>query len=124
MFLNKTILRAVSILLIHSFLASGTGFAVSDTGDFSLAPPLATKPPCQIIYDRNSKSWDVVTGEATAGRSYPSFRNSWAIIDISFMIGQMLKLTRKHKIEQPLEILRMLIRRHIKARGGEQEILL
>ena len=48
MYLNKSALRIVSIILIHAFLVSGMSFAM-DASDFALAPPLATKSQCEII---------------------------------------------------------------------------
>ncbi|MFH1189802.1 MAG: ATP-binding protein [Candidatus Omnitrophota bacterium] len=53
-----------------------------------------------------------------------SFRNRWAFVDISFLIGQMLVLTREHKLQNPKNILIPLIKKHIRNRNGESEILL
>ena len=62
MHLSKPVLRIISVILTHAFLVSGVSFAM-DASDFALAPPLATKPPCQIIYDDKSGKCDVITND-------------------------------------------------------------
>jgi radical SAM superfamily enzyme YgiQ (UPF0313 family) len=105
--------------------------------DFALAPPLATKPPCQIV-QKEDGSFDVVTNtdaieswDRETVRSVQqgetlgtAFRNRWAFIDVSFLIGQMLILARDHKLQNPKDILIPLIKKHIRNRNGEAEILL
>jgi signal transduction histidine kinase len=137
MYLKKSISRLISIVLINAFLLSGVVFA--DASGFALAPPLATKPPCQIIYNEKTNTWDVITDEILikswdreAVDSYyrgiavsgEAFRNRWAFVDISFLMGQMLKLTQEHKIQHPTEILKPLMWKHINRRNGKAEILL
>lgn len=101
-------------------------------------PPLATKPPCEIHYDKATGTCDVVTNNdvveawdretvrnvrqgETLGKS---FRNRWAFVDIGYLIGQMLILAREHKLQNPREILIPLIKKHIRNRDGKAEILL
>lgn len=101
-------------------------------------PPLATKPPCEIHYDETTGACSVVTDDAlveawdketvrsvrhgeTLGKS---FRNRWAFVDVSCLIAQMLLLTQKHKLQHPKDILIPLVKKHIRNRDGEAEMLL
>lgn len=139
MSLSKPILRPVVIVLILAFTLSGMpAYAAPDTAsDFALAPPLATKPPCQIV-QKSDGSFDVVTNNDAieswgkeAVRSVrqgealgKAFRNRWAFVDVSYLIGQMLILARDHKLQNPKEILIPLIKKHIRNRAGMAEMLL
>ena len=113
MSLSRTILRPVTIVLILAVTLSGMpAYAVTDTAsdrstsahghsellprdDFALAPPLATKPHCQIV-QKEDGSFDVVTNtdaieswDRETVRSVrqgetlgTAFRNRWAFIDV------------------------------------------
>ena len=141
--LKSTIaLRLVCVAIICGLLLSGIGvssYAITDTAsDSALAPPLATKPPCEIHYDKATGTCDVVTNNDvikawdketvrsvrqndTLGKA---FRNRWAFVDVSYLTGQMLILTRQHNIQNPKDILIPLLKKHIRNRNGEAEILL
>lgn len=140
-------LRAVSVVLIWGLLLSGeSSYAITDTAsDFALAPPIFTKSPCEIV-QRSDGTWDVETnndviesqGRETAKSvmyggggvreniKVPGYasRNRWAFVEVGILIGQMLVLTQKHELKNPKEILIPLIRKHIRNRNGEAEILL
>ena len=140
---NKPILRAVSVVLISGLLLSGAGipsYAVADPSDAALAPPLFTKRPCEIVRNPDG-SLDVVTNndvieawDRETVRSYgqgvtasgDASRNRWAYVDIGILIGQMLILTqdKEHKLHNPKDRLIYLIKKHIRNRNGESEILL
>ena len=139
---NKIILRAVCVALICGLLLSGAGissYAITDTAsDFALSPPLATKPPCEIRYDEKTGTCDFVTNSDVIGswdretvRSVnkgetlgKAFRNRWAFVDVGYLIGQMLILTQQHKLQNPKDILIPLIKKHIRNRDAEAEMIL
>lgn len=143
MLYNKTkamlLFRIITIALVCAFTLSGIPcYAIADTtSDFALAPPLATKPPCEII-QRSDGTWDVVTNgdvirswdkETTRSAQQgdtlgKAFRNRWAFVDVGYLIAQMLILAREHKLHNPKNILIPLIKKHIRNRDGEAEILL
>ena len=117
--------KAIAMALIFFFIANDIiAFALPATFSESsarsaLAPPLFTKPPAEIYYDKNAGKWDVVTNDDAVNS-----RNKWAFVDLSYLIGQMLQLTVKHKLQNPKDILISLIKKHIQNRKGEEEILL
>jgi len=136
----KLALRVLSAVLINAFfLSSIPSYAITtSSNDFALAPPLRTAP-CEIVYDKKTGKCDVVTNndvieawDRETVRSYEqgvtvsgeAFRNRWAFVDVGILIGQMLMITQKHKLENPKNILKDLIWKHIRNRGGEGEILL
>ena len=119
MCLSKYILKIVSVVLIHAFLVSGVSFA-ADPRDSALAPPLATKSPCQIVHNSDG-SLDVITNNDAVAAYLPG---EWAFVDLSFMIGQMLRLTKENKLQWPAEILKPLIKKHIQNRDGIAQVLL
>ncbi len=137
---NNIMLRVVCGVLICGLLLSGAGipsYAVTNPSDSALAPPLATKPPCEIV-QKSDGSYDVVTNNGVteswdretarsvkAGETLgKSFRNRWAFVDVSYLIGQMLILTQQHNLQNPKDILIPLIKKHIRNRDGMAEILL
>lgn len=133
-------LRVVCGVLICGLLLSGAGipsYAVTNPSDSALAPPLATKPPCEIVqkpdgsYDVVTdngviESWDretvrsVKTGETLS----KAFRNRWAFVDVSYLTGQMLILTQQHNLQNPKDILIPLLKKHIQNRDSMAEIRL
>lgn len=136
---TKIALRIVAVALVCVFTLSGIpSYAITDTvSDFALAPPIATKPPCQIVQKSNG-SYDVVTNtdvieswdkettrsvkaDETLGKA---FRNRWAYMDVSYLIAQMLILTQEHKLRNPKDILIPLIKKHIRNRDGLAETML
>lgn len=136
---HKIQLRVAAIAIICGFLLSGaSSYAVTDgSSDFALAPPLATKPPCEIVRNADG-SFGVVTNtdviefrgketvrsvrqDETLGKS---FRNRWAFVDVGYLIAQMLILTQEYKLQNPKDILIPLIKKHVRNRDGETEILL
>lgn len=129
-------LRVAAIAIICGLLFSGaSSYAVTDvSSDFALAPPLATKPPCEIVRNADgsfgvvtntdvieSRDIETIRQDKTLGKS---FRNRWAFVDIGYLIAQMLILTQEHKLRNPKDILIPLIKKHIRNRDGEAEILL
>ncbi len=111
-----------SVLSCALLLSDAPSYAITDASrDFALAPPLATKPPCEIVRNDDG-SFDVVTNNITA--SGKVFRNRWAFVDVSYLISQMLILTEEHKLHNPKDILKPLIKKHIRNRNGEAEMLL
>ncbi len=140
--------RIVAIALVCAFGLSGVycpAYAISNPSDSALAPPLRTASG-EIVYDEEAGKWDIITHHGTirywdeeTRRSVidgievngkriklpdKSFRNRWAYMDISYLISQMLILTQQHKLQNPKEILIPLIKKHIRNRGGEAEMLL
>ena len=129
-------IRTIAIMLIGVFFLSTLGNALDvDT----LAPPLASKPPCEIvesedgILDVNTgkrynvisnqeviKFWDTETREnVKAGNTLgKSFRNRWAFVDISILIRQALqRQISKHTLIPLME-------KHIRMRDGMAELIL
>ena len=113
--------------MVCLFLFNGIIFAAPsstyEANRSALAPPLATKPPAEITYTKETGKWDVITN----GDPGYSFRNRWAFADISVLIGQMLILAREHKLHNPRDILKgeliSLIRKHFRNRKAEAELL-
>lgn len=113
--------------------------AIAETATGSaLAPPLATKPPCEIVR-RPDGSFDVVTNDDVieawdretvlsyrqgVPASGKAFRNRWALVDVGYLVGQMLILAQEHKLQNPKDILIPLIKKHIRNRDGMAETLL
>lgn len=138
----KLLLCIVTITLAWALCLPGINYPVracANTDDSVLAPPLSTKPPCEIHYDKATRTCEIVTNNDVIRawnketvRSYQqdikvsgkAFRNRWAFLDISYLIGQMLTLNQEHKFQNPKDILIFLLKKHIKNRGGEAEILL
>ena len=145
---NKPILRAVSVVLISGLLLSGAGipsYAVTNPSDSALAPPLRTAAG-EIVYDEEANKWDISThndvvrywdeetrrsvidGVEVAGKKIKlpdkSFRNRWAFEEISYLIAQMLKITKKHKLYNMEDLLISSIGKHVRNRGGMGEVLL
>lgn len=135
--LSKAIAVAVVCLFLVNDIAFGISVSSSEFNKFALAPPLATKPLCEIVRKPDGsfdvvtntdviKSWDRETvrsvrqGE-TLGKT---FRNRWAFVDVGYLIGQMLILTQELKLQNPKDILIPLIKKHIRNRAGEAEMLL
>lgn len=139
---SKIIQRTICIVLILGLILSCAGVssyaAIDNSSDFALAPPLATKPPCEIRYDENTGTYDVVTNTdvielreiaAAAGvrQSHPLaniFRSRWAFMEVGILVSEMLMLTRQQNLQNPKDILIPLIRKHISSRDGDTEILL
>ena len=136
--LSKAIAVAVVCLFLVNNIAFGISIPSSELNKSALAPPLATKPLCEIVRKPDGsfdvvtntdviESWDRETvrsykqGLATSGKA---FRNRWAFTDVGYLIGQMLILTQEHKLQNPKDILIPLIKKHIRNRAGEAEILL
>ncbi|MFA5500422.1 MAG: hypothetical protein WC404_05030, partial [Candidatus Omnitrophota bacterium] len=139
---TKIFQRTICLTLICGILLSCIGVpsyaAIDSASDFALAPPLATKPPCEIRYDEKTGTCDVVTNNdaielrdmaaangarqgAALGRI---FRSKWAFAEVGTLISEMLALSRKQNLQNPKDILVPLIRKHISNRDGETEILL
>ena len=91
----NTLYKSIILVLICLFIVSDSAFA--------LAPSLASKPILE-----------------TDG----SFRNRWLFTDISYLIGQILVLAREQNLQDPKNILIPLIRKHIREKNGEAEMLL
>lgn len=139
---TKIFQRTICVVLICGLLLPCFGissYAITDTtADFALAPPLATKPPCEIRYDERTGTCDVVTNNdaielrdmaAAAGARQGAapgriFRSKWAFMEVGTLISEMLSLSRKQSLQNPKDILVPLIRKHISNRDGETEILL
>jgi signal transduction histidine kinase/ubiquinone/menaquinone biosynthesis C-methylase UbiE len=136
--LFKAIALAIVCLFLVNDIAFGISIPSSELNKAVLAPPLATKPPCEIV-QKSDGSYDVVTNnnvieswDRETARSYgqglaasgKDFRNRWAFVDVGYLIGQMLILTREHKLQNPKDILIPLIKKHIRNRDGKAEILL
>lgn len=139
---TKILQRAVCVVLICGLILPCIGvssYAITDTAsDFALAPPLATKPPCEIRYDERTQTYDVVTNNdaielmdmaavngVQQGETFGNiFRSRWAFMEVGILISEMLVLARKHDLQNPKDILIPLIRKHISNRDGETEILL
>ena len=138
---NSYVFKITALVVVCLFLANDIAFGISmpssELNKSALAPPLATKPPCQII-QKSDGSFDVVTNDdiikawdrepATSVQQGEApgktFRNRWAFVDVSYIIGQMLILTQEHKLQNPKDILIPLIKKHIRNRSGEEEMLL
>jgi hypothetical protein len=128
--------RTMTIMLIGIFFLSSLGNAA---GVNKLAPPLATKPPCEIVENENGildvgtgKRYDVIFNQDVihywenetrenirAGNTLgKSFRNRWAFMEISLLIRQALQ----SQISKYTLI--SLMEKHIERRDGVAEIIL
>ncbi len=130
-------IKTIAMSVVFLFLVNDTVFAFADLNKSALAPPLATKPPCQIVRNPDGsfdlatnndviESWskETVRSVKTGKTLGKAFRNRWAFVDVSYLIGQMLILTQEHKLQNPKDILIPLLKKHIRNRDGEAEILL
>ncbi len=138
---GNILFKAIALVLVFLFsindLVYGLSLPSSEVDKAVLAPPLATKPPCEIVRNLDG-SFNIMTnndlieaGDRELVRSVradealgKTFRNRWAFADVSYLIGQMLILTQEHKLQNPKDILIPLIKKHIHNRSGESEILL
>ena len=127
---NKLIVMVIVCLM----MANDLSFAITQTHRSALAQPLAMKPPCEIVYNEITGSFNIITNDdviafwdkENAKNINPNdtFRRKWAFVDLSYAIADMLQVTVERNIKNPKEILIPLIKKHIKKRNGEDQVLL
>ena len=75
--LKRALSRCLSIFLVFVFTGASNILAVTNSNDFTLSPPLATKPPCEML-PKADGSFDIVVDNGEAlGRS---FRTRWEYV--------------------------------------------
>ncbi|MDD5618450.1 MAG: phosphotransferase, partial [Candidatus Omnitrophica bacterium] len=135
----NVILKTIVLVIACIFLSNNNSPASTlESARFTLAPPSAIKPSCEIIR-KSDGSFDVVThnevtkpqpqvtaGSYEEGTATPekAFRDKWVFTDISYLIGQVLVFTVEHELQNPKEILISIVKKYIRNRGEDAKILL
>jgi len=123
-----------------AFFASGEAFTLMSTDRAALAPPLFSKPPCEVYQDTDGE-WQILTHkdvtafwdkqtfdaaehgiETASGKRVnipgKAARNRWAFVDIGYVIAKAIeKQISRHTLIR-------LLNQHIRNKQGESEIAL
>ncbi len=117
--LHSFLVKAVSVAVVCLFMANDIAYGralhtyrVQERA--TLAPPLASNPPCRIIQMPDG-TFDIVTDDMR-----DELRKRWVLLDIIYLAGEMLGFAREYNLERPSAILRDLVKKHIFTAAGDE----
>lgn len=122
MFLYRFRLYAplISIILVLTFGLSGLSFAFEGSETDTLAPPLASKAPAEIVKNSDG-TYSVITNQDTINLHNTGISRKlakeWVYVDIGILIGRALKLNISKESLIPL------IEQHIANRKGARDVV-